>query len=120
MLTNTLWVKNFAEIALSHTVFEIQAFCLLRFLQKFKNSKWPPFLAGQNIFENWVTYSEELPCGSKIASKLLYLAQFSSIFENMKRIRLMAVKLWRKENADPADLAELLLPYINKHPSRDA
>ena len=41
---------------------------------------------------------------------------------NMKRIRFMAVKLLRKENADPAnpaDLEESLLPYTNKHPSLD-
>ena len=34
----------------------------------------------------------------------------------MKRIRLMAAKLLRKENADPA---ESLLLYTNKRPSRD-
>ena len=39
---------------------------------------------------------------------------------NMKRIRLMAAKLLRKENVDPAEPAESLLPYTNKHPSRDA
>ena len=41
----------------------------------------------------------------------------------MKRIRLMAAKLFQKENVDPADLAnlaELLLPYRNKRPLRDA
>ena len=27
-------------------------------------------------FENWVTYPVELPCGSKLWSKSLYLAQF--------------------------------------------
>ena len=49
-------------------------FC--NFCEKFENSKWPPFLTGQYIFENWVSYSAELPCGSKKLSKLLYLAQF--------------------------------------------
>ena len=29
-----------------------------------------------NIFENWVTYPEEVPCRSKILSKLLYLPWF--------------------------------------------
>ena len=33
------------------------------------------------------------------------------------QIRLMAAKLLRKENPDPA---ESLLLYINKHPARDA
>ena len=34
----------------------ITVFC--NFCEKFENSKW-----GQNIFENWVTYSAEVPCG---------------------------------------------------------
>ena len=41
----------------------------------------------------------------------------------MKRIRLMAAKLLRKENLDPAnqvDPTESLLPYTNKRPSQDA
>ena len=42
-----------------------------------KNSKWLPFFARQNFFENWHGYSAEIPCGSKISSKSLYLAQFS-------------------------------------------
>ena len=41
-------VENFDEIALSRTVKEIQAiFCFA------KNSKWPPFVERQKIFENW-------------------------------------------------------------------
>ena len=32
----------------------------------------------------------------------------------MKRIRLVAAKLLRKENVDPVDLAESLLAYTNK------
>ena len=51
-------------------------FCVLQFLRKFRNSKWPPFLARQIFFENWEKYSAEIPCGSKILSKLLYLARF--------------------------------------------
>ena len=50
-------------------------FC--NFCEKFENSKWPPFLARQNFFENWHGYSADIPCGSKISSKLLYLAGFS-------------------------------------------
>ena len=38
----------------------------------------------------------------------------------MKRTRLMAVKLLRKENVDPADPAESLLPHTNKPPLWDA
>ena len=51
-------------------------FYVLQFLRK-KNSKWPPFLARQNFFQNWDNYSVEIPCGSKISSKSLYLARFS-------------------------------------------
>ena len=50
-------------------------FC--NFCEKFENSKWPPFLARQNFFENCHGYSAEIPCGSKISSKSLYLARFS-------------------------------------------
>ena len=52
-------------------------FYVLQFLQKIRYSKWPPFLARQNFFENWDNYSAEIPCGSKISSKSLYLARFS-------------------------------------------
>ena len=50
-------------------------FC--NFCEKFENSKWPPFLAIQIFFENRHGYSAELPCGSKISSKSLYLVRFS-------------------------------------------
>ena len=50
-------------------------FC--NFCEKFENSKWPPFLARQNFFENWQGYSADIPHGSKISSKSLYLAGFS-------------------------------------------
>ena len=51
-------------------------FC--NFCEKFKNSKYPPFLTGKKkIFvENLVNYSAELPCGSIILLKSLYLARF--------------------------------------------
>ena len=45
-----LWVENFAEIALSRTVKEIEAnLCFAIFG---KNSKWPPFLGRGKYFEN--------------------------------------------------------------------
>ena len=50
-------------------------FC--NFCEKFENSKWPAFLARQNFFQNWDNYYAEIPCGSKISSKSLYLAWFS-------------------------------------------
>ena len=50
-------------------------FC--NFCEKLENSKWSPFLARQNFFENWHGYSADIPYGSKISSKSLYLAGFS-------------------------------------------
>ena len=50
-------------------------FC--NFAEKFENSKWPPFFARKFFLENWHGYSAEIPCGSKISSKSLYLAGFS-------------------------------------------
>ena len=49
-------------------------FC--NFCEKFENSKWPPFLARQNFFENWHGYCAEIHCGSKISSKSLYPVRF--------------------------------------------
>ena len=72
-------------------------FC--NFCEKFENSKWPPFLARQKFFQNWDNYSPEIPCGSKISSKSLYLARFSRYkhfcenFENSKW-----PPLWAREN----------------------
>ena len=66
---DTLRVENFDEIALCRTVMQIEAnLC-------FKNSKWPPFLGRGNFFENCQEYIPETPCGSKILTKSLYLAQ---------------------------------------------
>ena len=56
---------------------DISIFMFCNFCEKFENSKWPPFLARQNFFQNWDNYSAEIPCGSKISSKSLYLAWFS-------------------------------------------
>ena len=51
-------------------------FCVLQFCEKFENSKWLPFFARNFLFENWHGYSAEIPYGSKISSKSLYLAGF--------------------------------------------
>ena len=56
---------------------DISIFMFCNFCEKFENSKWPPFLARQKFFHNWDNYSAEIPCGSKISSKSLYLARFS-------------------------------------------
>ena len=55
---------------------DISIFMFCNFCEKFENSKWPPFLARQKFFLNWDNYSAEIPCGSKVLSKLLYLAWF--------------------------------------------
>ena len=70
---DTLWVKNFDEIALSGTVKEIEA--ILCFSIFGKNSKWPPFLRRGNFFQNWQEYTSYIPCASKISTKSLYLAR---------------------------------------------
>ena len=52
--SDTLWVENFDEIALSHTVKEIEAnSCFAIFGE---NSKWPPFLGRGKFFENCQEY----------------------------------------------------------------
>ena len=68
---DTLWVKNFVEIALSDSVSEINAF--LRLTQKFKMAAKS---GGKTIFEENCQKSLQIPCGSKISSKSLYLALF--------------------------------------------
>ena len=65
-------------------------FC--NFCEKFENSKWLPFLARQNFFENWHGYSADIPYGSKISSKSLYLAGFSKykhfyVLQFLRKIR---------------------------------
>ena len=45
----TLWIKNFAEIALPSTVFEIKAFLK----KKMENSKWLPLLESEIFVETW-------------------------------------------------------------------
>ena len=68
--------KKFDEIALSRTVKEIQAnLCLSIFWQKFEKSKWPTFLGMGNFFENCQEYVAQVPCGSKIFTKSLYLTR---------------------------------------------
>ena len=69
ILSKSLYLARFSRYK------HFYMFC--NFCKKFENSKWPPFLARQNFFENWHDYSEEIPCVSKISSKSLYLARFS-------------------------------------------
>ena len=41
----------------------IVMFC--NFCEKFENSKWPPFLATQKFFQNWVTTLQRYPATQK-------------------------------------------------------
>ena len=62
-----------------HDFQDTSIFVCCYFCKKFENSKWPPFFGETEFFfENWVDYSSEIPYGSKISSKSLYLARFSS------------------------------------------
>ena len=71
--SDTLWVENFDEIALSRTVKEIEAnLCFAIFG---KNSKWPPFFGRGKFFLNCQEYNAQIPCGLKILTKSLYLAR---------------------------------------------
>ena len=67
--------QNFVKITIKHNFPDISIFVFCNFCEKLENSKWPPFLERQ-FFETWQDYSVEIPCGSKISSKSLYLAQF--------------------------------------------
>ena len=52
--SDTLWVENFDEIALSRTVKEIEANLCFAIFDK--NSKWPPLLRRGKFFENCKEY----------------------------------------------------------------
>ena len=92
-------------------------FMFCNFCEKFENSKWPPFFARQNFFENWHGYSAEIPCRSKISSKSLYLAWFSRYkhfmfcnfcekFENSKWLPFLARQIFfENRHGYSADIA---------------
>ena len=72
---DTLWVENFDEIALSRTVKEIEANLCFAIFGKNLKLKWPPFLGRGKFFKNYQEYNAQIPCGSKISTKSLYLAR---------------------------------------------
>ena len=81
------------------------------FCEKFENSKWPTFLARQNFFENWHGYSADIPCGSKISSKSLYLAGFSRykhfyVLKFLRKIRKFKMA---------AIFGETIFFFLNRH-----
>ena len=71
--SDNLWVDNFDEIALSHTVKEIEANLCFAFLAKIR--KWSPFLGRGKFFKNCQEYNAQIPCELKILTKSLYLAR---------------------------------------------
>ena len=52
-------------------------FYVLQFLRKIRKFKMAAIFGETKFFENRHGYSAEIPCGSKISSKSLYLARFS-------------------------------------------
>ena len=71
-------------------------FVFCNFCEKFENSKWLPFVARQNFFQNWDNYSAEIPCGSKISPKSLYLARFSRykhfcVLQFLRKFKMAAI-----------------------------
>ena len=72
---DTLWVENFDEITLSRTVKEIKAIlCFAIFGKNPKIQNGHHFWGGE-IFSKIAEYLPYIPCGSKISTKLLYLAR---------------------------------------------
>ena len=49
------------NLSISHGFQDIGNLVFCYFCEKFENSNWPPVLARQNFFENWVNYSAEIP-----------------------------------------------------------
>ena len=75
--SSTLRVKNFDEIALSLTVKEIQAILSFTIFVKFRKFKMAAIFGKKKIFfQKWAECNAEVPCGSKISPKSLYLAPF--------------------------------------------
>ena len=78
MFRHTMWIKNFAEFALSGMVFKIQAFlCFAIFTKNLKIQNGRHFWRDKNFLKNQDGYSVGIPYGSKISSKSLYLARLS-------------------------------------------
>ena len=74
--SDTLWVENFDEIAISHTVKEIEAnLCFAIFGKNSKIQNGRHFSGGENILKIAKSTFLRSPCGSKISTKSLYLAR---------------------------------------------
>ena len=68
--------RNFDEITLSRTVKEIEAnLCFAIFGKNSKLQNGRHFLGRGKFFENCQEYNAQIPSGSKILTKSLYLAR---------------------------------------------
>ena len=71
-----LWAENFDETAPPRTVKEIEAIlCLAISGKNSKIQNGRHFWGGENFFENCKDYIPQIPCGSNISTKSLYLAR---------------------------------------------
>ena len=85
---DTLGVKTFNKIAVSHTVSEEMRLCVLH-----RNSRWSPKMAGKRFLEKTRQLTLEIPWRSKILTKSLYLAPFEIFtFFNLLLKSQMAAK----------------------------
>ena len=73
--SDTLWVENFDEIALSRTVKEIEANLCFAIFGKNSKFKMAAIFGEGKFFQNWQEQNSQIPCGSKILPKSLYLAR---------------------------------------------
>ena len=71
-----LWDSSL-KIKISSKSLYVAFLCFAIFAQKFKNSKWPPFLAKQIFFENGITTLQRYPVGQKFVE----IALSSTVFE---------------------------------------
>ena len=74
--SDTLWVEDFDEIALSRTVKEIEAnlsFAVFGKNLKIQNGRH--FWGGENLLKIVKITFLKIPCGSKISTKSLHLAR---------------------------------------------
>ena len=70
------WVENFDEIALSCMVKEIESnFCFSIFGKNSKIQNGRHFWEEENFLKIVNEYIAQIPCGSKILTKSLYLAR---------------------------------------------
>ena len=74
---DTLWIENFDKIALSHTVKEIEAnLCFSIFGRNLKIQNGRHFWGDENFLKiAQKEYFAQIPCGSKISIKSVYLAR---------------------------------------------